>query len=63
MLYRAILSLPVMFFLLHTAMYLMLNCLVCKLYGVILSLPVIFFTTYCYVPDVKLSCMSVLNFH
>ena len=33
------------------------------LYRAILSLPVMFFATYCYVPDVKLSCMSVLNFH
>jgi len=31
------------------------------LYRAILSLPVMFFATYCYVPDVKLCCMSVLN--
>ena len=26
-------------------------------------LSMFFLATYCYVPDVKLSCMSVLNFH
>jgi len=31
------------------------------LYQAILSLSVMFFATYCYVPDVKLSCMSLIK--
>jgi len=31
------------------------------LYQAILSLPVMYFATYCYVPHVKLSCMSLIK--